>query len=218
MLQLQRFTFNPFAENTYVLSDGAGACAMVDPGCLFADEEALLADYLKAEGLRPQRLLLTHAHIDHVFGNAWVHEQYGLVPELHPDDFILLDRLAQQAQMFGVDARPSPKPKPMTEVLIELGEVELEVRHAPGHAPGHVIFIDHASKQVVVGDVIFQGSIGRTDLPGGDLPTLMRAIYSQVLTLPDDYTLWPGHGPETTVGHERATNPFVREYAHLGQG
>ena len=139
-------------------------------------------------------------------------DRHGLHPQLFPEDGPTYAMAPRAAEMYGVpmDPLPSLHPEPLVEDrTLTFGDLNLEVRHAPGHAPGHVVLIDHAARRVVGGDVLFRGSVGRTDLPGGDAETLAQSIERVLYTLPDDYTVWPGHGPETTIGEEKAGNPFV---------
>ena len=200
------FTGGVFAENTYVVSCPAtGAGILVDPGAATAQA---LAD-AKRRGVTIERIVLTHAHIDHVEGIPLAKAETGAKVWLHPDDLPLYGAAPRQAEMFGLRMEPLP---PVDHPLVvgdtvPFGECELAIHFAPGHAPGHVMLVGDGV--ALVGDVIFAGSIGRTDLPGGDLFTLMRSIREQVLTLPDATTLHTGHGPDTTVGHERVTNPFI---------
>lgn len=206
-------TFNMFMENTYLLADADGTCAIVDPGCLFAEEQAQLQAFITEQGLKPVLLLNTHCHLDHVFGNAWVDRTYGLQPWLHRSEEIILQRMQQTAAMYGVPhVEPSPTPAGYLKEgePLRIGTLELELRLAPGHSPGSLILHHAASAQAVVGDVIFQRSIGRTDLPGGSYETLMLSIFQQVLTLPGHTVLFPGHGPTTTVDEERQFNPFLQ--------
>jgi glyoxylase-like metal-dependent hydrolase (beta-lactamase superfamily II) len=207
------FTFNAFSENTYLLHDATGACAIVDPGCYERAEQQALQQYIQDHHLRVELLLNTHCHIDHVFGNQFVLDTWPGTPFLiHEADLPVLRAVPSYAPNYGF---PLYNPAEPTGFLtpgepLRFGETELEVRFAPGHAPGHVVFY-HAPTQVVIGgDVLFQGSIGRTDLPGGDYDTLIRSIREQLLTLPDETTVYPGHGPATTVGAERVSNPFLR--------
>ena len=200
------FTGGAFAENTYLVTcTRTNRAILVDPG---AATGAALAEARRA-GAEIEAIVLTHAHVDHVEGLSEAKRETGAPIHLHPDDTELYRAAPMQAQWFGLAMDPLP---PVDHELIEggtvrFGECELAVRFAPGHAPGHVILVGDGV--ALVGDVIFAGSIGRTDLPGGSLPTLMRSIRSQVLTLPDATTLYTGHGPETTVGHERVSNPFI---------
>ena len=197
---VRSYTGGVFAENTYLVACArTGAGILVDPGAAAAD--ALAA--ARSAGITIEKIVLTHAHLDHVEGIPLVRRALPDIPILlHPADQQLYDAAPFQAQMFGVPLEPLP---PVDGELVpgetvRFGECALEIRFAPGHAPGHVI---------LVGDVIFAGSIGRTDLPGGDTAQLLRSIRAQVLTLPDETTLHTGHGPDTTVGHERVSNPFI---------
>lgn len=212
-MDVHTFTGGDFAENTYlVVCPDSGDAVVVDPGAA----AAAVARTVSKEGLTLKAVLLTHAHLDHIEG---VHLVRALDPEvpiwLHPADRNWYDGIQQQAAMFGM--RVEPQPPPDHEFVpgesFTFGGCTLEVAFAPGHAPGHVILVSREHGAALVGDVIFQGSIGRTDLPGGDFRTLMDSIRREILTLPDDMVLYPGHGPETTVGRERISNPFVLGYA-----
>ena len=214
MLRIVSFTFNGFAENTYLLIDAATrATAVVDPGAYSRQEQQKLTDFIAAEGLDVQYLLNTHAHIDHVLGNAFVLRSHAGIPFLlHPLDQPTLRAVATYAGPYGFAAYEPAEPTGELAAgqVIELGESALQVRFAPGHAPGHVVLYDEASGQLVGGDVLFKSSIGRTDLPGGDHATLIQSIKEQLLTLPDATVVHPGHGPATTIGDERRANPFLR--------
>ncbi len=208
-MNVRTFTGGGFAENGYLVTcDESGAAVAVDPGAA----AGLMADTLTAEGLDLQAILLTHAHLDHIEG---VHLLRAVAPEapiwLHPADRGLYDALPEQAQAFGLQVELQPPPDDAFEhgQRFTFGSCTLDVRHAPGHSPGHVILVAHDAGLALVGDVIFQAAIGRTDLPGGDFYTLMRSIREQVLTLPNETTLYSGHGPSTTVGFERVGNPFL---------
>lgn len=203
---------NAFSENTVMLSDGEGGAVVIDPGFSNAEEWDLFETALSEQGLRPCAVLLTHAHLDHVMGCNGMAERYGLLPQLHALDHPTYAMAPRAAELYGVPLDPLPQ---LHEKGLEDGDtlrfglLELHVRLAPGHAPGHVVFIDPAGKRVIGGDVLFQGSIGRTDLPGGDAATLCRSIEEVLFTLPDDFTVIPGHGPTTRIGEERASNPYV---------
>ncbi len=207
------FTLNPFAENTYVLIDEATRhCAIVDPGCYTADEQQKLRDFVEQEGLKVVLLLNTHAHIDHVLGNQFVLNTWPGTPFwLHPLDLPTLRAVPTYAGPYGFPAYAPAEPTGELAAgqAVTFGNTELEVRFTPGHAPGHVIFYHQPTAAVIGGDVLFRGSVGRSDLPGGDHDTLIRSIETELLTLPDATTVHPGHGPTTTIGAERRSNPFL---------
>ncbi len=205
-MTVQVFTGGPFMQNGYLVTCvGTGKAILVDPGAAVGD---MLAAAERA-GVTIETIVLTHAHIDHVDGLARAKRETGAPVLLHPDDNALYTGAPRQAEMFGMQMEPLP---PVDGTLnagdtVRFGDCTLRVRHTPGHAPGHVILVGDGV--ALVGDVVFQGSIGRTDLPGGDYQQLMRSIRDEILTLPDETTLHTGHGPDTTVGHERVSNPFL---------
>ena len=178
---------------------------MIDPG---EEAERFLAAAAEAHR-RISAIWLTHAHLDHVLGVGRIRERTGAPIYLHPADRALYDEVPEQGALFGLRAEPQPAPEHQLAhgQRLSLGEVVVEVRHVPGHSPGHVCFV--APGMVFCGDVVFAGSIGRTDLPGGDFATLIAGIQRELLSLPNDTILYPGHGPATTVGQERTTNPFL---------
>jgi len=205
-------TNGTFAENCYIVADPETRDAVVvDPG----EEAELFLRRIRTEGLDVRAIWLTHAHIDHVLGVRRVSEATGAPIYLHPADRPLYDRAADQAAMFGLTAQAPPPPAVQLADgdHLSCGHFQFEVLHVPGHSPGHVAFVGPGV--ALVGDVIFAGSVGRTDLPGGDGEALLRSIRTRLLTLPDDTVLYPGHGPETTVARERASNPFVTGLARL---
>ncbi len=196
-----------FVENCYLVIDEAGAeCAIIDPG----EEAGLIAHKVAAADVKPVAIWLTHAHIDHVLGVPRLKADSGAPVYLHPGDRMLYDHVAEQATVFGMRAAPLPAP----DRALAHGDVLRVVRHAPGHSPGSVVF--EGQGVAFAGDVLFQGSIGRTDLPGGDFETLIRSIERELLTLPDSTIVYCGHGPETTVGRERGANPFLSGAHRLG--
>ena len=208
-MEVSTFTGPGFAENAYLaVCEDTGSCVAIDPGR--GAGELLRA--VESEGLALEAVYLTHAHLDHVEGVGTVRAAHPDVPIwLHPEDLALYHGVQRQAAMFGLSAEPQPEPT--DEIVpgepLTFGSCCFEVRFTPGHAPGHVILVAPDDGLAFVGDVVFHNSIGRTDLPGGDMQTLMASIREQVMTLPDATTLYPGHGPPTTVGQERSTNPFL---------
>lgn len=211
MIQIHAFTFNPFSENSYILSDETGECVIIDPGCYSSEEEQELAEYVKSNELKPVRLLNTHCHIDHVFGNQFVADTWKLGLEMHKKDAVVLNSFAAVCQMYGFPAGPQPEPARFLEEgeKVTFGNSTLDILFTPGHSPGSVCFYSKEQKFVIGGDVLFQGSIGRSDLPGGDFDTLENSIRSKLYTLPDDVRVYPGHGPVTTIGYEKRNNAFI---------
>lgn len=206
------FTFNAFSENTYLLHDATGQCAIIDSGCYSRAEQEALRSFIEAQNLQVVLLLNTHCHIDHVLGNQFVLDTYKVPFLIHEADAATLRSVPAYAPSYGFPAYSPAEPTGFLTPAepVRFGDTELEVRFAPGHAPGHVVFYHAPTATVIGGDVLFQGSIGRTDLPGGDFDTLIQSIRTQLLTLPDEVTVYPGHGPATTIGAERRTNPFLR--------
>jgi glyoxylase-like metal-dependent hydrolase (beta-lactamase superfamily II) len=209
MLTILPLILGPVQTNAYLIGDAqTGDAAVIDPAW---DGDAIVAE-AKRHGWRIANIWLTHAHFDHLGGSAAVADLSSPPPPvgLHPEDYPLW-RAQGGAPLFGMRIDPGPEPTIdlLPGMILRVGGSQLEVRHAPGHTPGHVLFYCAAEKVMFCGDVIFRGSIGRTDLPGGDYDTLIRSIEEQVLPLPDDVRLLSGHGPETTVGVERVYNPFL---------
>ncbi|HLF63767.1 MAG TPA: MBL fold metallo-hydrolase [Saprospiraceae bacterium] len=212
-MNIHSFTFNPFAENTYILYDDSRECVIVDPGCYGRAEEKQLADFISAQKLKPVRLINTHCHIDHVFGIPFVSRHYGLTLEIHRGELIVLQFAPQSGMMFGTPVEPMPEPVAFIEEgdVIAFGNTKLEVLFTPGHSPASICFYDKEGKQLISGDVLFKGSIGRTDLPGGDYETLMKSIFTKLMILDDEVKVYPGHMESTTIGEERKRNPFILE-------
>ena len=203
---------NAFSENTVMLPDGQGGAVVFDPGFSNAAEWDTLDTVLEEQGLRPVAVLLTHAHLDHVLGCCGMVDRFGLRPRMHDLDRETYAMAPRAAELYGVPMDPLPEPLEAgfeDGESLKFGDLELEVRFTPGHAPGHVVFIDSAGRRIIGGDVLFQGSIGRTDLPGGDPAVLRRSIEEVLYALPEDYSVVPGHGPITDIGAERRNNPFV---------
>lgn len=213
MAQVVSLTFNPFYQNTVLVYDDTGECVIIDAGCYTREEEQILLQAIQAQHLRPVRLLNTHGHIDHVFGNEFIKDTFGLEPEIHPGEYPILDAIPAIAQMYGIRlyrSVPPPGPALADHQLITFGTTTLQCILAPGHSPAHICFYCEEDRFLIGGDVLFEGSIGRTDLPGGNHPLLLESIRRRIYTLPDEVQVFPGHGPVTTIGQEAATNPFVR--------
>lgn len=210
-MTVQSFTFNSFMTNCYVCHDG-GEAVLIDPSCGTSREQQQVVDYIEDNDLQIRHLLLTHGHIDHIFGCAFFSERYGQRFQMHAADQAFLQQAPQQAQAFGVqiDAPPVPDTFLKEGDTVAFGDVTLDILHTPGHSPGSICFVEAASDQAITGDVLFQDSIGRVQgLPQTSLPQLMESITETLLPLGDAMTIYPGHGPETTLGRERRQNPFL---------
>jgi len=212
MIEVAFFTFNPFYENTYILYNEKKECIIIDPGNYSDHENSTISKFITEHELIPVRLLLTHAHLDHIFGTYYIYNTYGLTPEMHPKEQMIWDSAALAGQMFGVRMPPLP---PVLTTLSEGNDIlwhedKLHILFTPGHSPGSVCFVYDDMKWVIGGDVLFNGSIGRTDLPGGNYDTLINAIKTKLYALPDDYTVYSGHGDTTTIGNEKRYNPFTK--------
>jgi glyoxylase-like metal-dependent hydrolase (beta-lactamase superfamily II) len=210
MLSVHFFTFNPFQENTYVVFDETKDAVIIDPGCSNRAEERELSEWITSTGLNVRLILLTHSHIDHILGAYFVKDKYRAPLCIYPKDEATLRSGKVVAAMYGMD-NFTPVEADMflsEDQPVKFGNTKLTVLFLPGHAPGHVGFYHAAEKILIGGDVLFQGSIGRTDLPGGDFDTLISSIHQKVFTLGDDVVVYPGHGPSTTVGEEKVSNPF----------
>ena len=210
MLRVHSFVFNPFQENTYVLYDETKECVIIDPGCFDAEEKSALASFIEEEKLKVQLLLNTHCHVDHVLGNYFVKEKYKVNLLIHKKDEPALKAVKAYAPSYGLFQYDETEPDAFMEEgdTIRFGNQQLEVLFTPGHAPGHVVFYNEKEKIVIGGDVLFYNSVGRTDLPGGNHEDLIKSIHTKLFVLPDNVTVYPGHGPETTIGFEKRTNPF----------
>ena len=214
MITVKSFIFNAYQENTYLLYDETSQCAIIDPGMYSGEEQNSVLRFISAENLVPVLLLNTHCHIDHVLGNKWVHDTYGLLPRFHEGELPLLTAIPGYAPQMGLRYEVSPLPEIFLpeKGLINFGLSELELIFAPGHSPAHLCFYSRTDNFLIAGDVLFQGSIGRTDLPGGNFDLLISSIRNNVFVLPDDCVVYPGHGPATTIGNEKKYNPFLNNY------
>lgn len=212
MLSIQSFVFSPVQENTYVLYNDNGECCIVDPGCYFGNERNELKDFIQNSGLTPKYLLNTHCHLDHVFGNKFVHDTWGLTLHLHEQEMPVLEYAPVSGMSWGLpfDNYRGDHIFLREGDSIRLGDDTLTVLFTPGHAPGHISFYCREQNMIFSGDVLFRESIGRTDLPGGDLDILLNSIRTKLFTLPDETIVYSGHGPETTIGYEKKNNPFLK--------
>ncbi|MBN8687034.1 MAG: MBL fold metallo-hydrolase [Chitinophagales bacterium] len=211
MLSVKTFTFSPIQENTYVVYNEQKQCCIIDPGCYFPEERDELKTGIEKAGLNPVLLLNTHCHLDHVFGNKFVHETWGLDLHLHEKEKPVLDfaPLSGERWQLPFDNYNGPLVYLQEGNFIKIGEDRLEIRFTPGHSPGSISFYCAESGFVISGDVLFNRSVGRTDLPGGNTDTLMDSIRTQLYILPDETRVFSGHGPVTTIGYEKKNNPYV---------
>jgi len=213
MIQIQSFTFNGFQENTYILFDETKECVIIDPGCYDNNEQKTLVSFITENELKPVKLINTHCHIDHVLGNCFVANKWNLDLAMHELDLPTLNSVKDYCTVYGFhNYEESPQP---TQFLkegekIKFGESELSILFTPGHAPGHIVLHSQQDSFVIGGDVLFQMSIGRTDLPGGDFDTLIKSIKEKLFKLDDKTIVYCGHGPNTNIGFEKANNPFLK--------
>ena len=212
MIQVKSFVCNPYQENTYILFNESKQCVIIDPGMYTGQEQNAVLNFIKNEQLKPVLLLNTHCHIDHVLGNKFISDTYGLIPQFHKGELPVLTAVPAYAPQMGIRYEISPIPETFLEEKgsISFGNSRLELIFAPGHSPAHLCFYSEADKILIGGDVLFYGSIGRTDLPGGNHTMLIKNIKEKILILPDDVTVYPGHGGETTIGFERFHNYYLK--------
>ena len=212
MLTVRSFTFSPVQENTYILYNEQNQCCIIDPGCYFPEERDELKTGIEKTGLKPVLLLNTHCHLDHVFGNKFIHDTWKLNLHIHEKEKPVLDFAPQSGRQWQL---PFENYSGTIEYLVEgntirIGDDELEIRFTPGHSPGSVSFYHEKGGFIIGGDVLFNMSVGRTDLPGGNFEVLADSIRTQFFTLPDETKVYSGHGPMTTIGFEKRNNPFVK--------
>lgn len=213
-MNIKVFEFNPIAVNTYVLYDETGECVIIDAACFFPNEQQELLSFINNNKLAVKHLLNTHLHFDHVFGVNFMEEQFDVKMKAHKADEFLLASMQQQMAMFGFPANGKYIPT-MGEYIdendiIEFGNQKLSIMSVPGHSPGSIVFYNKKENLVISGDVLFNGSIGRTDLPQGDYNLLIDGIKTKLLVLPEDTVVYPGHGPSTTIKGEKQMNPFLQ--------
>lgn len=211
MINIHYFTFGPFQENAYVLWDETMECLIIDPGNNSSSENAQLSNFISQKQLKPVRLILTHAHVDHINGNKYVFDTYGLLPEVNKQDVFFLERHLATANMYGFMVDPSPMAKSFINEgdVIQFGNSRLETLHTPGHSPGSITFYNKEEGFMISGDVLFYGSIGRTDLPLGNYEELISSIKKKLIPLGENMKVYSGHGPMTTIGFEKMNNPFL---------
>ncbi len=210
-MQIKSLVFSPFSVNTYIVFDQTGECVIIDPACYDKSEENALINFVETNKLKPVRLINTHCHLDHVFGNKFVAEHYGLLPEAHKEEVANNDMSPQAAKLYNLSMNTPP---PINKFIdendtITFGNSELTIRYVPGHTAGSLAFYNANDNWIIGGDVLFKNSIGRTDLPGGDYNTLIKSIIEQLFSLPEDTQVLPGHGLPTSIGYEIRSNPFI---------
>src|SRR5690554_103359 len=211
MIKIKKFVVNPLQENSYVLSDETGECVFIDPGFHFDVEKEEVLDYVKENNLTPVCIINTHCHFDHVMGVEFIRNAFKIPFAAHPGDADLIINAVEQGKLFGFPMEQVNAP----DIWLHEGEdfsfgnTSMNIFHLPGHAPGHVAFYSSSDNVLISGDVLFYGSIGRTDLPGGDYNQLISGIKEKLFTLPDETIVYCGHGPETSIGIEKASNPFL---------
>jgi len=211
MINVSVFSLNPFQENTYLLWNEKLNAIIIDPGCYFTAEEETLQNFIKEKNLAPVQLINTHCHIDHIFGNKWAAKTFQLELFIHPNEKPIFEFGAASGSMFGLNLDQYKGPLHFFEEgdTINLDEDKLKIILTPGHSPGSVCLYCEAQNFLIGGDVLFYESIGRTDLPGGNHEQLLQSIQEKLFVLPDETIVYPGHGPETTIGHEKKFNPFL---------
>ena len=210
-MTIKKFTFNEFQENTYVIYDQTKECIIIDPGCNNKKEEEKLLNFIKNKKLKPKKLINTHCHIDHVFGNNFINKIFELELHIHEKEKENLDLAKKYSEMYGIEYTPYTQKLNFIKEneKIYFGNNVLEIIFTPGHSPGHISFVSNKKKIIISGDVLFKESIGRTDLPGGNYETLIQSIKTKILNYPEEYTIFPGHGPETQISYEKKYNPFL---------
>ncbi len=206
-----RLVFNPYQVNTYIVAGEDGQCAVIDPACCSPEERATLKKYIESKGLQPVLLINTHGHFDHVIGNAFVCDTWPVKTAACHDDLFLMENAQKQGEIFGFPTEQPPLPEIWLKDgdILTPGNIKLHIYHIPGHSPGSIVLHSPENKLVMTGDVLFNGSIGRTDLPGGNYDQLIEGIEKKLLVLPPETMVYPGHGPETSIGQEMMHNPFL---------
>ena len=213
MLNVKKFTFNPFLENTYVVTDEFKNAVIIDPGCYYKAEQNELDSYVLKNNLKLKSILHTHSHLDHMFGTAYLADKYNLDLWICKEDLLTYQSYEKVCEVYGVPITFSPNPTPKffdLKQLIQIDGIKFEILYVPGHSPGHVAFYNKENNFLINGDCLFENSIGRTDLPGGNHQQLIDSIKNEIFILPDETLVYCGHGNETTIKAEKSFNPFLR--------
>ena len=213
MLNVKKFTFNPFSENTYVVTDEFKNAVIIDPGCYYKAEQNELDNYVLKNNLKLKSILHTHSHLDHMFGTAYLADKYNLDLWICKEDLVTYQSYEKVCEVYGVPITFSPNPTPKffdLKQLIQIDGIKFEILFVPGHSPGHVAFYNKENNFLINGDCLFENSIGRTDLPGGNHQQLIDSIKNEIFILPDETLVYCGHGNETTIKAEKSSNPFIR--------
>ena len=213
MLNVKKFTFNPFSENTYVVTDEFKNAVIIDPGCYYKAEQNELDSYVLKNNLKLKSILHTHSHLDHMFGTAYLANKYNLDLWICKEDLVTYQSYEKVCEVYGVPITFSPNPTPKffdLKQLIQIDGIKFEILYVPGHSPGHVAFYNKENNFLINGDCLFENSIGRTDLPGGNHQQLIDSIKNEIFILPDETLVYCGHGNETTIKAEKSFNPFLR--------
>ncbi len=211
-MQIKTFVFNPFQVNTYLIYDNKKKAILIDPAMMSSVERYEFKEYVEKHQIKLNKVLFTHGHIDHIAGSAWIKKEFGLSPAAHPADDFLINTAEAHAQSFGIEIEhPAAVSKKIEHGdTIQSSNITLHCRLVPGHSRGSIAFLNNESRSVFNGDTLFAGSIGRTDLPGGNYDELIHSIKEQLMSLTPDFTLYPGHGPKSSIANEMADNPFIQ--------
>lgn len=212
MLEVKKFTFNPFSENTFIISNKFNDAIIIDPGCYYKAELKEIDDYISQNSLKIHAVLHTHSHLDHMFGTAYILENYNVNLWIHKNDEITYESFEKVCDLYGIPNIQFPQKPPLffnADNRININDIEFQIFNVPGHSPGHVAFYNKENNFVINGDCLFENSIGRTDLPGGNHDQLLKSIKENLFVLPDQTIVYTGHGNETTIGKEKRTNPFL---------
>lgn len=211
-MTIKMFVFSPFQVNTYVVYDETNEAIVIDAGAYYENEKSALKDFIDSNNLKLVRVLNTHLHIDHQFGNKFLFDTYGIAPEAHKNDEFWLKIVKKGATRYGLSIEEDAQEIGSyidENQEIKFGNTVLKIFHIPGHSPGHLVFYNEADNVLFAGDVLFAGSVGRSDLEGGDHATLIKGIIEKLLILPDETVVYSGHGPQTSIGEERVSNPYL---------